>query len=278
MCTSNAQKSGLCDQSQLGRFIINLPSGKSINDTSFWSARVGFAQGGNTTEQEGSEVAVSGFWNNPAGNPTPPDANSEYTSPWRRDNLNPSPSDVLWYKEPIQYLVRETGYYCVGTYAAARSHNPHYLLPDPSAIVPITVLNTPTTRAPTDVPYHPTYNGTVLFRNTFDGKLSASDYPKVNVCVHSQFSALRCSSCYIVLLRNVLGVLSFGSRLGMALLPERARSASYPGQSSVPRLGVPAVRLTLPQYYLSGLLGFLIIEMLANWGMSDPMSFYTSPS
>jgi hypothetical protein len=41
----------------------------------------------------------------------------------------------------------------------------------------------PTTarQAPDGVPYHPTYNGVVLFKNTFDGKLPATDYPKVNV-------------------------------------------------------------------------------------------------
>lgn len=52
----------------------------------------------------------------------------------------------------------------------------------PTAIVPVTVM-TPTAarQAPTDVPFHPTYNGAVLFRNTFDGELPAGDYPKVNV-------------------------------------------------------------------------------------------------
>jgi hypothetical protein len=33
-----------------------------------------------------------------------------------------------------------------------------------------------------DVPYHPSYDGIVLFKNTFDGQLEAIDYPKVNVC------------------------------------------------------------------------------------------------
>jgi len=33
------------------------------------------------------------------------------------------------------------------------------------------------------VPLHPSYKGSVLFRNTFDGQLPATDYPKVNVNV-----------------------------------------------------------------------------------------------
>ena len=59
---------------------------------------------------------------------------------------------------------------------------PHFSTHTP-ATVPITVLSSNTVRqASTDVPYHPAYNGTVFFRNTFDGQLPASDYPKVNVC------------------------------------------------------------------------------------------------
>ncbi|TBU49906.1 lung seven transmembrane receptor-domain-containing protein [Dichomitus squalens] len=221
VCTSNARKSGFCDASEEGRFIINLPSGKSINETSFWSARVSFSQANNSAEV-GSEVSVGGFWNNPAGNPEVSEEDANYTSPWRRDTelharqngaaLNPSPTAILVYKEPIQYLVRKTGYYCV-------------------AVVPITVMpagNSPR-QAETDVPYHPTYTGSVLFRNTFDGKLPASDYPKVNFyfAMFLVYSALAIAwgwLCY----QNVQDLLPI-------------------------------------QYYLSGLLGFLIIEMLANW-------------
>ena len=32
----------------------------------------------------------------------------------------------------------------------------------------------------TDVPFHPKYEGTVLFKNKFNGQLPATDYPKVN--------------------------------------------------------------------------------------------------
>jgi hypothetical protein len=109
-------RGGFCDSSDLGRFILDLPDGTSIENTTFWSARVAFpgSEGGsgNATSQD--------LEDNPAGNPTsPPD---EDTSPFRRDlqtrqanlNPNPSPSGLLVYHEPIQYLVRKTGYYCVG--------------------------------------------------------------------------------------------------------------------------------------------------------------------
>jgi hypothetical protein len=37
-------------------------------------------------------------------------ANSSMGTP-----LNPSPSGIYWYAQPIQYHVRKTGYYCVGS-------------------------------------------------------------------------------------------------------------------------------------------------------------------
>jgi hypothetical protein len=109
-------RGGFCDSSDLGHFILDLPEGRSIENTTFWSARVAFPG-----SEGGSGNATSeGFWDNPAGNPTPPP--SEDASPFRRGlqtrqagpNLNPSPSGLLVYHEPIQYLVRKTGYYCVG--------------------------------------------------------------------------------------------------------------------------------------------------------------------
>ncbi|CAL1694966.1 unnamed protein product [Somion occarium] len=229
VCTSDAVKGGFCDTSQLGRFILDLPSEKSINDTSFWSARVAFSDNDNSTsnavELEPSDESSSGLWNNPAGNPHPPDENDEFTSPWkprgftiehyaRQDSqpLNPSPSGILIYREPIQYNVRKTGYYCI-------------------AIVPVTVLSNSNTerQESTDVPYHPTYSGTVLFQNKFHGKLSAADYPKVNFYF----------AMFIVY--AVLGV-AWGWLCYQNL------------QDLLPI-----------QYYISSLLAFLIVEMIASW-------------
>ena len=71
-----------------------------------------------------------------------------------------------------------------------------------------------------------------------------------------------------VLLRNVPCVLCTGNRLGLALLPECPGLASHTGWYNFSVADPRCVRLTPWQYYLSGLLGFLIIEMLANWGES----------
>ncbi|KAH7930405.1 protein PTM1 [Leucogyrophana mollusca] len=227
VCTSDAVKGGLCASSELGKFIIDLSPGQTIEQTSFWSARVALRSGGGDS---------AGLWNNPLGNPTPPPGNN--TTPWRSRGasipvevhkvarqasgsspaLNPSPNGVLAYADPIQYQVRSTGYYCVG-----------YAHPSNLAIVPVTVLSPTARQAPTDVPYHPTYNGVVLFQNTFQGKLPATDYPKVNFYLFMFFAYTAIGAIWAWLCYKHVN----------ELLPI--------------------------QYYLSSLVGFLVIEMVANW-------------
>ena len=109
-------RGGFCDTSGLGRFILDLPTGKSIENTTFWSARVAFPE----SERGSSNATGQGRWINPGGSPT--SSTNGRTSALRRDiqtrqtgaNPNPSPPGLLEYHEPIQYLVRKTGYYCVG--------------------------------------------------------------------------------------------------------------------------------------------------------------------
>ncbi|KAL0576801.1 hypothetical protein V5O48_005171 [Marasmius crinis-equi] len=204
ICTTKAAAAGFCTPDQYGHFILDLPTDKKIDDTSFWAARVELPATRGSRGDDGSEVTSSSFWDNPEGNPTPPP--SEYDSPWKR---NPSPEGIYHYTEPIQYLVRKTGYYCV-------------------AIIPFTVKNN---AARQENAPHPSYTGTVLFRNKFDGKLPATDYPKVNFyfamfLVYATIAAAWGWLCY----KHVQDILPL-------------------------------------QYYLSGLVGLLVIEMVANWGM-----------
>ncbi|KAK1220015.1 hypothetical protein PQX77_017222 [Marasmius sp. AFHP31] len=204
VCTTSAVAGGFCTEEQQGRFILDLPAGKKIEETSFWSARVELPATHTSRNDDGGEISTSSFWNNPEGNPTPP--TSEYDSPWKR---NPSPEGLYNYTEPIQYLVRKTGYYCV-------------------AMVPFTVVKTIAPRQ-AEGP-HPSYQGTVLFRNKFEGKLAATDYPKVNFyfamfLVYGIIAAIWGWLCY----KNLQDILPL-------------------------------------QYYLSGLVGLLVIEMVANWG------------
>lgn len=83
--------------------------------------------------------------------------------------------------------------------------------------MPVTVLNPAVRQAPTDVPSHPTYNGVVLFRNTFDGQLPATDYPKVNVS-RKRGLLPSLSSQHSVLPRHVPCICHRRLCVGMALL------------------------------------------------------------
>lgn len=51
----------------------------------------------------------------------------------------------------------------------------------------------------------------------------------------------------------------------MAMLPQLARSPPYPGQCTS-EIVMCRLLTRCYQYYLSSLLGFLIIEMVASWG------------
>jgi hypothetical protein len=104
---------GYCTREQLGHFILDLPTGKSANETSFWSALLQLpATQSSTVRSLGYPLGV---WDNPAGvNPHSPI--SQYDSPGRRETqyLSRQASDILHYKGPIHYPVTKTGFYCVG--------------------------------------------------------------------------------------------------------------------------------------------------------------------
>lgn len=184
ICTSSAVSSGYCTLDQQGRFILDLPSGKSVNTTSFWSARVELPAKKTTLRSP----SPAGLWNNPAGNPTPP--SSSNTSPWRRRSdvhtMEPvtevDSSGVLEYSQAIHYPVTKAGFYCVGKTISEKLESIWAYLWS-SAAIPVSVQQNLVTRADTGVPYHPSYTGKVLFKNTFDGQLPATDYPKVTVSI-----------------------------------------------------------------------------------------------
>jgi len=238
VCTTDAVKSGFCSYENIGKFIFGTEDPNDhtlITQTSFWTASVVLNQTGI------AEIIPPSLWEDPQGNPTPPPEDN--TSPWLprgvapvvvhsapRDNdpLNPSPSGILAYTSPIQYQVRQTGYYCVGklVFSNATTVASHLF---PAAIVPVTVM-TPTVvrQASTDVPFHPTYNGIVLFRNTFDGKLPATDYPKVDV---SSPSYLRKHTCRhpVVLSLHVFCICTLWFGLGVYLLQAPYGTPAHPG-------------------------------------------------
>ena len=115
MCTGTSLALGYCTREQLGHFILNLPKGKSINETSFWSGLIELPSSPTTPAL--STRFVSEF-EGPESYPDPPV--NQYESPWRRAiqpqifSRQSNSSDTLIYKEPIHYPVTKTGFYCVG--------------------------------------------------------------------------------------------------------------------------------------------------------------------
>ena len=95
VCTTDALVRGDCTQEDLGNFILDLPQGKTINDTSFWSARVLLSSA--------SASATKSFG----------PVQQRFTP---RENSNPSPDVILTYSKAIHYHVTKTGYYCIGVY------------------------------------------------------------------------------------------------------------------------------------------------------------------
>ena len=143
----------------MGQFIFDLPQGKSWNETSFWSARVELT-----------------------GNKT--DGNFHRREPGISKNLQRQAtaanfSQIITYTKPIHYPVAKTGFYCVGKLIlnAIETKSDWFL----QAVIPITVQSPSTRRASSEALLHPSYKGSVLFRNTFNGQLPATDYPKVDV-------------------------------------------------------------------------------------------------
>ncbi|KAI5982726.1 lung seven transmembrane receptor-domain-containing protein [Pisolithus albus] len=200
VCTTDAVTSGLCLYQDIGKFIYNSTDGTPMNQTSFWTASV-------TLDQVASSRSKPDHLRTRSGTA------SIQVHPIPRqesETLNPSPAGMLTYTGPIQYQVRKTGYYCV-------------------AIVPVTIVPPASRQVSSETQYHPTYNGVVLFKNTFDGQLPAADYPKVNFYL-SMFFAYALFGC------------------AWAWLCYRHMTELLP-----------------IQHYLSGLVAFMVVEMAANW-------------
>jgi hypothetical protein len=95
ICTANDISGGYCNSSDSGKFILDLPSGVTINQTSFWSASVSLSTlTGSTSNTSRRSVSTRDETDG--------------------DALNPSPPALLHYSQPINYKVRKTGYYCIG--------------------------------------------------------------------------------------------------------------------------------------------------------------------
>ena len=120
----------------------------------------------------------------------------------------------------------------------------------PAAVVPLTVLSSDivgTRQDPADVPFHPKYDGVVLFKNKFDGQLPATDYPKVNF--------------YLAML---LAYVLFASAWGWLCYHHVQDLLPIQVCGMCRAVSLECLSDLVTQYYLSGLVGFLVVEMIAN--------------
>jgi hypothetical protein len=85
------------------------------------------------------------------------------------------------------------------------------------AVVPVTVLSN-TTSDNTNVPFHPSYSGTIVFQNVFKGQLPATDYPKVNVSDALDLSSFQGADGSLVLPRHVPRICHARRCLGLVVL------------------------------------------------------------
>ncbi|KAJ3011419.1 hypothetical protein NUW54_g2183 [Trametes sanguinea] len=165
VCSSIAIRDGLCEKSQYGRFILDLPPGRTVEDTSFWSAGMRFRESANGHPNSSVNRSLK-ILDERSKSQTAPcidylrqrRASSIITT---RPGVRPSPTDIVCYDGPIRYVVRELGYYCI-------------------AIVPVIAWQPKGTSA-SSIPGAPRYGGTILFRNTFNGRLPASEHPKLHI-------------------------------------------------------------------------------------------------
>ncbi|WWC60033.1 uncharacterized protein I303_102596 [Kwoniella dejecticola CBS 10117] len=287
ICTTSAIRSGLCQSSQLGGFITSFPAGISQSDTSIYTTPLKFSSSSfpapSTTQPEDDvdesdefpsyTTSSTGLAYDPVetgtlGSETPEEAEAEAVAEeeaeelaeavadgWRMKRQVSAGSDVLGgvagtlaasadaqdetddgleeVSNPVSGgdTDTSTGSGGVQTYIAPIT----YKVPKTGyycvGIVPVTLVNT-RSDIPLDTrqnPTHAEYSGLVLFRNTFEGELPAVEYPKINFYM-------------------TLSLVYFVLGCGWAYLC------------------VQHLRELLPmQYYISGTIVFLVIEMLAQF-------------
>lgn len=101
--TSDAVSKEYCSHDELGGFIFDLPPENSMNETSFWTARIAFRSSLNNGDTLSTRMNDNDFLKE-----------IPFSSANVHDRYNPSPSDVLTCEQPVCHKARKSGYYCVG--------------------------------------------------------------------------------------------------------------------------------------------------------------------
>ncbi|WWC69036.1 uncharacterized protein I206_102972 [Kwoniella pini CBS 10737] len=283
ICTTSAIRSGLCQSSQLGGFITSFPEGISQSDTSIYTTPLKFSSSSfpspsatqpeddidesdefpsSTTSTAPHEAIETGTLG--SGDETPEEAEAEAVAEEEAEELAEAVADGWKLKRQV-----ETGSDVLGGIAGSLAAGAQdgtdndsdetttpisggdagsstsgvqiytgpitYQVPKTGyycvGIVPVTLVNSRSDSSleSRQSPTHAEYSGLVLFRNTFEGELPAVEYPKINfyMALSLVYFVLGCGWAYLC---------------------------------------VQHLRELLPmQYYISGTIVFLVIEMLAQF-------------
>ncbi|RSH94248.1 hypothetical protein EHS25_004051 [Saitozyma podzolica] len=271
ICTTSAVRSGLCTSSQLGSFITSLPADKA-NSSSIFTTALKFSSSSFPTsttsgdtydpapiddeDEDGFGTSVggaatgSGSANSAASTSSTSDdfedgayggysdaddlaevEGDEYGDDAGYAGISGSLSDAFAKippKGPERRQGSSSGSGDVPTYSTPITYAVKKTGYYCVGIVPVTLVNSRSDIAERQAT-HAEYSGVVLFRNVFDGELPAVEYPKINF-----YMALSITYFLIGCLWAFLCVRHFRELLPM-------------------------------QYYISGTIVFLVIEMLANF-------------
>ncbi|ODN97486.1 major facilitator protein [Cryptococcus wingfieldii CBS 7118] len=235
ICTTSAVRSGLCTDSNMGGFITTYPEGVDTNATSIFTTPLRFSNVFSSIPSSDEDESVE-------ASATTSAESAEETGSTESESEEESAEglDAENEYEEAAKLAESVGDIEERRVTARDREGvaPLYTSPITYAvpktgyycvgIVPVTLVNSKrdlTKREAT----HAEYSGVVLFRNTFEGELPAVEYPKIGfyLSLSIVYFLLGCGWAY------------FCSKHHRELLPM--------------------------QYYISGTIVFLVIEMLAQF-------------
>ncbi|QRV97588.1 membrane protein [Ceratobasidium sp. AG-Ba] len=225
VCTTDAVRANLCSESGLGRFILNL-KGANLDEISIWSASVAFKSSANSTVSPSKSNSTVSVGASSGFWDNPDGPPTPPSSEW--DSPWKRADLALGTVAPRELVYRNVNNTIVPTNGTIWYSDPINYRVEKKGYYCVATIPI-TTGATADTAVHASFKGVVLFHNKFHGKLAATDYPKINFY-------LTLALVYIVL-GGVWAFLCFKHREDLLPL----------------------------QYYISYLVGFLVIEMIASW-------------
>ncbi|WVQ74635.1 hypothetical protein IAR50_004236 [Cryptococcus sp. DSM 104548] len=236
ICTTSAVRSGLCTDADMGGFITSYPEGVNSNTTSIFTTPLRFSNvfssipSSDEDETSGDESTTTSAEGAQETGSTESEGEDESAEDMDAENEYEEAAKLA---ESVGDIEERSVFVRDREGLAPLYTSPiTYAVPKTGyycvGIVPVTLVNSERDLSVREA-NHAEYSGVVLFRNTFEGELPAVEYPKISfyLSLSIVYFLLGCGWAY------------FCSKHHRELLPM--------------------------QYYISGTIVFLIIEMLAQF-------------